>query len=154
MSPPRRLTAHRGVGALLLVLGAGSLVEAFAIKDDWAGAKLMPVVAAVALLAVGAAHVAVRPRAASGAPGIEGDTTARGLSRVGIVVAMLVVYVAALPTLGFLAATMTLLLVLVRRLGGYRWPAAIGLAIALGAACHVVFRVWLGMPLPEGALPF
>lgn len=142
-----RVTAERGVGALLLLLGGGSLVEAFRIKDDWSGAKLMPVVAAVALLAVGVVHVAERPRRPP-------DTLPSDLSRVGIVVAVLVAYVAALPALGFLLTTIALLLVLIRGLGGYRWPAAMALAIGLGAACHVVFRVWLTMPLPDGLTPF
>ena len=147
MSAPIRLTAERGVGVLLLLLGTASVVEAFRIKDDWSGAKLMPVVAAVALLAVGAAHFAVPPR--------RGDRVAwSGRARVGLVIAVLVSYVATLTTLGFLLTTVVMLLVLIRGVGGYSWPAAIGLAVALGGACHVVFRVWLGMPLPEGALPF
>ena len=147
MAASVRLTAERGVGALLLLLGAGSLVEAFWIKDDWSGAKLMPVVAAVALLAVGAAHFRTRAHR-------EPDTTRPEWWRVVFVVAVLVAYVAALPALGFLLATLALLLVLIRGIGGYPWPAALGLAAGLGAACHVVFRVWLGMPLPDGPLPF
>jgi len=104
-------------------------------------------VAAVALLAVGAAHFTVRARA-------EGGVTWPGLPRVTLVIAMLVAYVATLTTLGFLLTTVVMLLVLIRGVGSYSWPASIGLAVALGGACHVVFRLWLGMPLPDGPLPF
>lgn len=141
-----RPIADRVVGLVLLAIGAAGLFETFRIKDDWAGARLMPLVAAVALVLLGLAHFVVRPPA---------PTTADerpAIRRVVLALALLVVYVAVFTTLGFLVATVALLLVLIRVLGEYRWPTTIGLALGLGVACHVVFRTWLSMPLPDGLL--
>ena len=143
------IRAERVAGLVLFLLGAGALVETFRIKDDWSGARLMPFIAAVALVAPGAAHLVVRP--AAPAPG---DDRRPAIGRVVLVLALLIGYAAVFPTLGFLATTVALLLVLVRALGGYRWPTTIGLALGLGLACHVVFRVWLNMPLPDGLLGY
>ena len=146
MIPLPRPIAERVVGVGLLALGAGALVESFSIKDDWTGARLMPAVAAVALLLLGIAHLAMRPPVVTTpAPG---ERPAAG--RVALAVALLVAYVALFPTLGFLVTTVALLIVLIALLGRYRWPVTIGLALGLGLACHVVFRTWLGMPLPDG----
>jgi hypothetical protein len=94
----------------------------------------MPLVAAVALLCLGVAHVVARSPALSTTEAGEPPAT----RRVVLVLAVLVAYVALFPTLGFLVTTVALLLVLVRVLGEYRWPMTIGLA--LGIVCHVVFR--------------
>ncbi|MBI2218913.1 MAG: tripartite tricarboxylate transporter TctB family protein [Candidatus Rokubacteria bacterium] len=142
------MSSQRLVGLALLVLGAGSLVETFRIKDDWSGARLMPLLVAVALLALGVAHVVSRaPAMAPPAAGERAD-----IGRVVLALSVLVAYVALFTTLGFFVATAALLLVLVGALGRYRWPVTAGLALGLAVACHVVFRVWLGMPLPDGLL--
>jgi len=142
-----RLTADRAVGLLLLLLGAGCLVETLRIKDDWSGARLMPVVTGIALVALGVAHVVARRARGRAEPAEPSD-----IRRVALVAALLAVYVTAFTMLGFLSATLLLLLVLVRLLGDYRWPAVGALAVALAVVSHVVFRVWLGMPLPDGLL--
>jgi hypothetical protein len=148
MAHDRTLTAQRCAGLVLLALGAGSLVEAVRIKDDWSGARLLPLVAALALLALGAAHVAAREPAAPSTPAEAG----RDARRVGLVVATLAAYVLAMPSVGFVGTTAALVFVLVRALGGYRWWATTALALAAAVMSHVVFRVWLGMPLPDGLL--
>jgi putative tricarboxylic transport membrane protein len=142
------IARERVVGVVLLLLGAGSLVETLRIKDDWTGARLLPLVAGVALLVLGAAHVIARP------PVAIGTAERPAIGRVALVLALLALYVAVFPALGFLVTTVALLLALIRGLGGYRWPAAVGLALGLGLACHVVFRTWLGMPLPDGLLGY
>jgi hypothetical protein len=118
------------------------------IRDDWSGARLLPLLVALALLALGAAHVATRRAAVpSGVADAGRDTR-----RVVLVVATLAAYVLAMPSVGFPAATATLVFVLVRALGGYRWWASAALGLAAAVVSHVVFRVWLGMPLPDGLL--
>jgi len=57
-----------------------------------------------------------------------------------------------LPWLGFLLATALFVLVLVRGLGTYSWPMSIVVTAAIAIACDVVFKQWLGMPLPAGPL--
>jgi hypothetical protein len=61
---------------------------------------------------------------------------------------VLVLYVVALPWLGFLLSTAAFVLVLVRALGAYSWPMSVVIAGAVAGACHVVFKHSLGMPLP------
>jgi hypothetical protein len=148
MAHDRTLIAHRCAGLVLLALGAGSLVESVRIRDDWSGARLLPLLVALALLALGAAHVATRRAAV---PSVVADA-GRDTRRVVLVVATLAAYVLAMPSVGVPAATATLVFVLVRALGGYRWWASAALGLAAAVVSHVVFRVWLGMPLPDGLL--
>ena len=66
----RREGVKRGItvaGAALAALGALSLIEAFRLKDDWLGAKLMPAVVGVLLILLGVAHAALP--GVSGRPG-------------------------------------------------------------------------------------
>jgi len=135
-------------GGLLLALGALSLVEALRIKDDWQGAKLMPAALAMALVALGIGHLVPAPTGAAGALPAWPDAPAR--RRVVLMFAVLVLYVAALPHVGFLPATALFALILLRALGAYSWATALALTGAIAIACRVVFISWLGMPLPSG----
>ena len=131
-------------GAVLVVLGALSLVEALRMRDDWQGAKLMPAALGIVLAVLGIAHVAT----SLGDPPAWPDAQAR--RRVVFVFGVLVLYVAALPWLGFLPATALFVLILVRSLGAFSWPIALVLTAAIAITSHVVFKHWLGMPLPSG----
>ena len=128
-------------GALLLGLGVLSLVEAFRLRDDWQGARLMPVVLGVVFVALAVGHV----RTAAVVPAWP---DARGRRRVVLLLVVLAAYAGAMPYAGFLAATAVFVLVLVRALGGYGWPKTLALTVIIALACHVVFKEWLGMPLP------
>lgn len=133
-------------GAVLLVLGAASLVEAMRLKDSWQGARLMPAVLAgvLSLLAVG--HL--RPSAPDAPVAFPDWPDARGRRRIAVVFAALVVYVALLEPLGFLLSTALFVLFVVRVLGAWSWMTTAALTVAIALACHVVFKRWLGMPLP------
>ena len=52
----------------------------------------------------------------------------------------------------FLNATAILVVALLRGLGEYRWPFALAVGLGFALAAHAVFRVWLGMPVPDGLL--
>ena len=132
-------------GAFLVALGAVALVETFRLRDGWLGARLMPAVVGASLVILGLAHRAV-PAVAPEWPGPAGG------ARVVGVLALLTAYVVALPWLGFLPATALLVLPLVRALGGWSWPLTLVTTAAIAVACHVVFKHWLGMPLPPGPL--
>jgi hypothetical protein len=131
-------------GSTLVALGALALVEALRVRDEWQGAKLMPAAVGVLLLLLGAVHPVVR--AVDGAEWPD-RASAR---RVGFVFGVLVLYVAVLPSLGFLPATALFVLTLLRALGAFSWSTAIALTAAIALTTHVVFRHWLGMPLPSG----
>lgn len=131
-------------GGVLFALGALALVEALRVRDEWQGARLMPAVVGGLLLLLGAAHPWAR--AVERAEWPEGP----GARRVGAAFAVLVLYVVVLPWLGFLPATAVFLLILLRALGDFSWAGAIALTVAIALSTHVVFRHWLGMPLPSG----
>jgi putative tricarboxylic transport membrane protein len=133
-------------GTLLLALGALAIVEALRLRDDWQGARLMPAVVGAVLVLLGVAHL-VRP-----ATGAVAWPDAAGARRIVLVFGALALYVAALPVLGFLPATALFVLAIVRLLGSYSWPRALVLTVLIAVASHVVFKHWLGMPLPVGLL--
>lgn len=142
---------RRRVGVALLILSVLSFVETLRINDGWAGARLLPLIVSLAFLGLGLAHLSPKGAPAPGpGDGISDPRPERGA--VLLVLASLVGYVALLSTAGFALATFGLLLILVHRLGGYGWKRSIGLAVGLALATHVVFVVWLGMPLPAGPL--
>lgn len=66
--------------------------------------------------------------------------------------AALAIYIAAFERLGFLLATVALLTFLVGALARYRWPLALGTAVAMALAAYVVFDTWLQVRLPPGIL--
>ena len=140
------MSGQRKVGLAVLALGILSLVETFRIKDEWTGARLLPLTVSLAFLGLGIAHcVGAQPK---GAPR---SSEERGrVGQVLIVLVLLGFYVALLPPAGFFVATAALIGALTRMLGGYSWPLTAGLALGLAAAAHVVFVTWLGMPLPRG----
>jgi putative tricarboxylic transport membrane protein len=133
-------------GALLLALGVVSLVEALRVKDDWQGAKLMPAALAVVLAALGAGHL-VPATAAAERPAWP---DAPGWRRVAFVFGVLALYVATLPSFGFLPATALFVLIFLRALSTFSWATTLVLTGAIALASHVVFKHWLGMPLPSG----
>jgi hypothetical protein len=145
-------------GAFLIGLGALSVVEGFRLRDDWLGAKLMPVVIGAVLLVLGFAHVFTREEHHAPAPAPsdddpEGEIEVRGAearNRVAFIFAVLAIYVIILPSFGFMPATAVFTLTLIRALGSYSWAAAFGFTVAIAVSTHVVFKHWLGMPLPVG----
>lgn len=60
----------------------------------------------------------------------------------------LVLYAAALPRAGFLAASFALVAVAARLMGLAGWWRPALLALGVTAVSHVVFARWLGVPLP------
>jgi putative tricarboxylic transport membrane protein len=132
-------------GGFLVVLGAVALLEAFRLRDGWLGARLMPALVGGVLVLAGLAH-ATEPGTAVAWP------DAAGGRRVLALLALLVLYVALLPWLGFPIATLLFALPIVRSLGSTSWPRALLTAAVIAGACHVVFKHWLGMPLPAGVL--
>lgn len=132
-------------GAFLVALGAVALLETLRLRDGWLGARLMPALVGGMLVLAGLAHgrepitpAAWPDRAAS--------------ARVLAVLVLLALYVALLPSLGFLLATLLFALPLVRALGAMSWPLTLATAAVIALASHVVFKHWLGMPLPSGPL--
>jgi hypothetical protein len=131
---------------VLIGLGAIALVEAFRIRDEWPGARLLPAALGLALGVLGAAHLAGRALDPPAWPEAEDR---RRLLLVAIVLAF---YIFALPTLGFAMATAFFMLVLLRALASFSWVTAGVVAAAIALGSQLVFRRWLGLPLPPGLL--
>ncbi|MBI2492342.1 MAG: tripartite tricarboxylate transporter TctB family protein, partial [Candidatus Rokubacteria bacterium] len=112
------------------------------------GARLMPAVLAVVFAGLRAGHFA--PALAAAERPAWPDVPSR--RRVGFVFGVLVLYVAVLPSLGFLPATALFVLVLLRALAAFSWTVALALTAAIALASHVVFKHWPGMPPPSGPL--
>lgn len=113
------------------------------------GSGAVPLLLAIviALCAAGLLARAVRERALAKAV-----SWPRGpqLRRVALSSGSLVAYVIALPIVGFPAATVLLLLVFLRYLGGYHWRVAVPLALGGALVMWYAFGVLLYMPLPRG----
>ena len=65
-----------------------------------------------------------------------------------IMAAVLVLYAAALPVLGFLLTSFALVIVAARLMGLDDWWRAAALALGVTAASRLLFGTWLGVPLP------
>jgi putative tricarboxylic transport membrane protein len=129
------------------MVGGVALLEALRMRDAWTGARLMPALVGATLVVLGLAH--------AGLPAVVGDwPDAGGRWRVASVLGLLALYGTVLPWLGFLPATLLFTLPLVRGLGAWSWPASLTATVVIAAACHVVFKQWLGMPLPAGPAGF
>ena len=130
-------------GVVLAVLGALSLVEALRLRDDWQGARLMPGALGVVLVALALGHLTMRTPAA-----VPAWPEAAGRRRVAALLLVLVGYVVVLPVIGFLVATALFVLVVLRALHAGGWIRCLVLTVLIAAGCELVFRQWLGMPLP------
>jgi hypothetical protein len=65
-----------------------------------------------------------------------------------IMAAVLVLYAAALPVLGFLLTSFALVIVAARLMGLDDWWRAAALALGVTAASRLLFGTWRGVPLP------
>ena len=62
----------------------------------------------------------------------------------------LFLYAYAISFLGFILSTFFLLVFLFKAIEPQRWFIAIGAAVLSTAAAYLIFRIWLGSPLPKG----
>jgi hypothetical protein len=63
-----------------------------------------------------------------------------------------IVYVILVKPIGIYVASTLFITYFMRRLGHYRWPVAIGVAVAVSAVFYSLFEVWFKVPLPKGPL--
>jgi len=74
------------------------------------------------------------------------------ISKVLALLAALALYTYLLETLGYPLCTFLLVLFMLRGIEPQRWTLALGMAAFIALVSHVVFAVWLGVPLPRGPL--
>jgi hypothetical protein len=107
-----------------------------------------------ALLLCGAWNL-VGARREQRAPRAGGGPDARdGLGQVGLVVLLLIAYVAAFPTLGYLLATLIFFPVTFFVFGVRPWTKSLIIGAAVTAVFFVLFAYFAELPLPKGLLDF
>lgn len=85
---------------------------------------------------------------------VDDETAPRSGRKVIAVSAGLAACVALIDWIGFAAAIAAYLLYLTRWVEGRRWVLSIALAAGTTLGLYLVFRVWLGVPLPRGPWGF
>jgi putative tricarboxylic transport membrane protein len=141
-------------GALGLILAlavcAGALAMPMGTRAN-PGAGFTPFWVGVALgvLSLGLVVTALADhRTATVEPGGERTEPRRLLLSAGAVL----LYALVLGVLGYLLATFLLLIALVRVLDERRWIVAVAFAALASAGSWALFKVWLGVGLPDGVL--
>src|SRR5882724_4750768 len=62
------------------------------------------------------------------------------------------IYVALIPWLGIYVASILLIAVFMRWLGGYGWRMLVAIAVGVPVATFVIFEKWFLVPLPKGPI--
>lgn len=107
------------------------------------GPGIFPLAAGLALLALAVWQLVAAGRSAPDPAG--GAAVPRAPL---IMSAVLVLYAAALPVLGFLLTSFALVIVAARLMGLDGWWRPAALALGVTAASRLLFGTWLGVPLP------
>jgi putative tricarboxylic transport membrane protein len=133
--------------ALVGLAGAGRLEVGGVTRP---GPGFFPLLLSLALLVVSGVLFgsAARGRDAPPGPAVEDGTAEPARWRLVATMGALVVYVALFERVGFVTATTGLLAFLFGALARYRWPVALGTALAVAFAARVVFDRWLQVRLP------
>jgi putative tricarboxylic transport membrane protein len=109
------------------------------------GPGIFPLAAGVGLLIL-AACLFVSASRASAPEAVAEDATSSGTPLV--MAAVLVLFAATLPALGFVLASFALVVVAARLMGLQGWWRPLALGAGLALATRLVFVTWLGVPLP------
>jgi len=107
------------------------------------GPGIFPLAAGLALLALAVWQFVSAGRSAPD------PADGGGVPRAPVIMsAVLVLYAAALPVLGFLLTSFALVIVAARLMGLDGWWRPAALALGVTAASRLLFGTWLGVPLP------
>jgi hypothetical protein len=146
--------ADRVTAALLLALAvafaAGALKFYPYSSEGGPGSGFLPFWLGVAMAALSLLMLVRRPRPADAA--VDWAPRGEARTRVLVVAAATVAFVALLEVLGMIVGTALYLALLIRFLGRHRWWVAIVVALAAAGFNWLVFARWLRVPFPEGML--
>jgi putative tricarboxylic transport membrane protein len=143
--------------ALLAAAGAYAVAVSLSLglwRQNSPGEGLFPFITACAVTVfalAGLAGLRGQPRVPAH-PGYAEQPLRSTVKRLAAYLAALVFYAAALDWLGFVLATILVVLFILRMAEGYNWRTTLTIAIGTAAGCHVLFVYWLGAILPAGAL--
>lgn len=151
--------------AALLLIGGGYLWYGLRYPLDTLdnpGPGIFPLAVGLLLASLAALQLAqsgrallTRPGATPGGPpACPGSTPdqAQAERAPWLMVAILVLYLVLVNWIGFPTSTFILVVLCSKLMGTPGWARPISLAAGLLLACHVLFSVWLKVPLPIGTL--
>jgi hypothetical protein len=139
-------------GGVLFALGLGTAYAASRLPFGTVhepDAGFFPLLLAAALLALATLVILGSLTRRDPAPPL---ALGGGLRRVGVAVAALAGYVLALERVGYLVATLLVMLVLLQGLERIGWRRALAVALPAVVGSYYLF-VRLGVPLPPGLVP-
>lgn len=148
--------ADRIAGAVLLAGGVAFSAGALKFYTYWGdsgpGSAFLPfwLGAVMSVLAAMLLVGAVRERD----PGPAWLPDGEGRRRIGVVLAVTVVFVALLKVLGMILGTALFLIVLMRVLDRTAWPVTLAVAASTAGLIFLVFTYWLRVPFPVSVLGF
>jgi putative tricarboxylic transport membrane protein len=140
-----------GAAAILLAFGLFALIQARGLRFGTIvapGPGFFPLCLAVALCLTSVALIVSAVRTATAA--VPAALAGGPRFAVAGTLASLLVYALVLERLGFLLATIGLLLFFFRVLQRQSWLVAVTGSVATSLAAYLVFRIWLGVNLPGG----
>ena len=145
-----REAASAGALALVALVGLVGAIQLDVGQVTRPGPGFFPLLLSLGLLVVsGVLFAEARGgRARSAGPAAEDVGAEPERWRLAATLSALVVYVALFERVGFVTATTGLLAFLFAVLAHYRWPVALGTALAVAFAARVVFDRWLQVRLP------
>jgi hypothetical protein len=142
------------VAALLFALGLIVIIDSIRLGHTWGPdgprAGYFPFyVGLLICIATGVTFVrAFGDRAKAG----KAFVTRGALKQVMRMLVPSIVYVILVKPIGIYVASTLFIAYFMRWLGRYRWPVAIGVAVAVSAVFYGLFEVWFKVPLPKGPL--
>ena len=108
----------------------------------------------VSLVLAGMALTLVIVALGTHATALPGESPAARPTKVWWTVAGLLAFYALLERLGFLIASVLLLVFLLRAIAGQRWRVTLAIGVAASLASYLVFDRLLKLPLPRGPIGF
>jgi len=147
--------AETGAGALVVAIGVTLLIHAKRLDymvENIPGPGFLPLWLAIGIIAAGAILTlkALRPALAGTEP-IDWPQRS-GWVQIGVMLGALAVALVVLEPLGFLLTAALFMASLVFSLGVRSWSVLLVVPIVAALVLHLVFVVWLGVPLPLGVL--
>ncbi|MGE5576814.1 MAG: tripartite tricarboxylate transporter TctB family protein [Syntrophothermus sp.] len=138
-------------GVLLLLLATAYLVYNRQYEVGTLalpGAGVFPLAVGLFTLAMSGLHVLIGLK--GGKPVAAVPAGGRNGGKAWLLVALVVVFLLFINTLGFFTMSFLLVTACGKLLGIKEWPKALGLGVGATIGAYLIFKIWLNVPLPKG----